>query len=399
MHGTGRGDAVLRRRARPDVPVGDVAAAQRLEIVSGPRAGAAITLEPDRSLRIGHAFEDDVVIRHPSVRGVSAQVSIGSGGIVLRVEAGSVRLLGVQVEAGRSVRLPQWVPFAIGEAMLAVGPDRGEGWEACRRLARQLSAEGFDLEPLGAALPAAGPGSGSESGTAEAGRWWRVPALLLAPGTVALAVLLTWPGVPRVGPLPDPRATQTLREVLVEEGLTHLRLVQSAHGELLLQGQVERDADRARLAQRLRAEGIPVRLDLGTGEQLARQVGDVLRLNGVAAQVRHLGRGVVEASFADPGAARRGQLETAVRRDVPGLAGLVVQIRPGADTATRAPAVPVDAGKRVVNVVYGPRGYLVTADGTRYFEGAFLPSGHRIVQIAADEVHLERDGQTTRLSI
>jgi hypothetical protein len=61
--------------------------------------------------------------------------------------------------------------------------------------------------------------------------------------------------------------------------------------------------------------------------------------------------------------------------------------------------VPADAGKRVVNVVYGPRGYVVTADGSRYFEGAFLPSGHRIVRISDDEVRIERDGKTTRLSL
>jgi type III secretion protein D len=53
----------------------------------------------------------------------------------------------------------------------------------------------------------------------------------------------------------------------------------------------------------------------------------------------------------------------------------------------------------VVNVVYGPQGYVVTADGARYFEGAFLPSGHRIARIADDEVQLERDGQISRLSM
>jgi type III secretion protein D len=390
---------VLRRRTRQDAAADLAGIAQRLEIVCGPRAGAAITIEPERPARIGHAFDDDVVIRHPSVRGVAVRVSNDASGVVLQVEKGSVRLLGVTVEAGRSVRLPQWVPFAVGDAMLAVGPDRGEGWEACRRLARQLSAEGFDLEPAGAAVPATPPAFAGATATHEASRWWRVPALLLAPGTVALAALLTWPGAPGVSPPPASGVAQALREVLVDEGLPQLRIVQTAQGELLLQGQLERDADRVRLARRLEVEGIVVRLDLGTGEQLARQVGDVLRLNGVTAQVRHLGRGVVEASFDDPGATRRGQLETAVRRDVPGLSELVVQMRPAADTAARAPATAVDAGKRVVNVVYGPRGYVVTADGARYFEGAFLPSGHRIVRIAADEVHLERDGKTTRLAI
>jgi len=390
---------MLRQRTCAGAQAPTDAGVHRLEVVCGPRAGAAIRLEPDRPVRIGHGFDDDVVIRHPSVRGVSVQLEPTPEGIEMRVESGTVRLLGSPLEAGRSVRLPLWVPFAVGDAMLAVGPDRDEGWVACRRLAQQLSVDGFDVDPARAAAPGVPNGPVGVPAATAAGAWWRVPALLLAPGAGALALLLAWPGAPGGAAPADPQTAKTLRAVLLEEGLPQLRVVQTARGELLLQGQVERDADRVRVSQRLRNEGIAVTLDVGTGEQLARQVGDVLRLNGVAAQARHLGRGVVEASFIDPGGTRREQLEAAVRRDVPGLAGLVVQTRPAADTPVRSPAAPVDPGKRVVSVVYGPNGYVVTADGARYFEGAFLPGGYRIARIAADAVHLARDGRITRLAI
>ena len=43
--------------------------------------------------------------------------------------------------------------------------------------------------------------------------------------------------------------------------------------------------------------------------------------------------------------------------------------------------------------------YFVTADGSRYFTGAVLPSGHRVMQIADRSVMVERDGLLTRLTL
>jgi type III secretion system YscD/HrpQ family protein len=394
---------MLNLRARATEAEQADGAALCLEIVAGPRAGARVPVEAGRTLRIGHAFDDDVVIRHPSVRGVRALLSCDADGLRLRVEAGTVMVLGVPVEVGGAARLPRWTPFAIGESILAVGPERGRGWHECRRLARQLVADRDDASPTKTAAGERDPAMSAPESSALArmwhARWWRVPALLVMTAVVALVAVLASPAPPGVRPAADLHATQLLRAALLDEGLSHLKIASAASGGMVLQGLVDRETDRARLAERLTREGLSVRLDLGTGEQLARQVGDVMRLNGIAAQVRHVGRGVVEMRFVDPGAPQRELIESAVRRDVPGLAGLVLEVSPAPEPAERAPSRPTNVGKRVVNVVYGPRGYVVTADGSRYFSGAFLPSGHRIARISADEVELERDGKTSRLAL
>ena len=54
--------------------------------------------------------------------------------------------------------------------------------------------------------------------------------------------------------------------------------------------------------------------------------------------------------------------------------------------------------ERIASVVAGSPAYIVTVDGARYFEGALLPSGHRIMQIAAQRVTVERDGQPITLN-
>ena len=67
----------------------------------------------------------------------------------------------------------------------------------------------------------------------------------------------------------------------------------------------------------------------------------------------------------------------------------------------RPPTLPSagnEPGKRIVTLVsQGQLPHLVTADGTRYFVGAVLPSGHRVAEVLPQALVLERDGQQSRI--
>ena len=85
-------------------------------------------------------------------------------------------------------------------------------------------------------------------------------------------------------------------------------------------------------------------------------------------------------------AAGQQRAEQAARRDVAGLSALQVDNQPRGRANARA-ALPDDPGKRV------------TADGSRYFVGALLPSGHRVMHIAERAVTIERHGQLSKLTL
>jgi type III secretion protein D len=57
-----------------------------------------------------------------------------------------------------------------------------------------------------------------------------------------------------------------------------------------------------------------------------------------------------------------------------------------------------DATKKVSTVVAGDPAYIQTADGARYFAGAMMPSGHRLVAIEGQIVRLEKNGHEVKLS-
>jgi type III secretion protein D len=414
--------------SRTPAPRGAADARIVLAVVAGPRAGSRVVLEPGRRVSIGYELDNEVVIRHRSIDGLRASLMLREEGIRLQVERGQADLLGVVVGEGQSVELPRLVPFSLGDAMLAVGPARGRGWTECRRLASRLAerrqssaqavlplsrhavspdgdqAHGTLLAAPGERVLAAGLSARWARQRIPAARWassrWPVPIVLGASLVAALSVVVLSSVSQAFGVGSASGAMDRLRSDLASQGHVTLVVESGAGDTPVVRGFVQTDAERARVADLVSRSGSKAFVDVTTGEQLVRQVSDVFRVNGLSAEVRHIGRGVVEATLreVDPDRVRR--TEAAVRRDVPGLAGLKVQSTAATPRpVARGPLVPDDPGKRVVSVSYGPRGHVVTADGARYFVGAILPTGHRIVRIDQGEVELQRDGETTRLAI
>ena len=120
---------------------------------------------------------------------------------------------------------------------------------------------------------------------------------------------------------------------------------------------------------------------------------DLFRLHGIKAQASLAPDGVLVLRTQERDLARVQAAAAAARRDIPRLPVLQLDNQPPAPAA-----VPDDPAKRLVAVVDNTDSpYFVTADGSRYFSGALLPSGHRVVQIVERAVIVERDGQRTRL--
>ena len=116
-----------------------------------------------------------------------------------------------------------------------------------------------------------------------------------------------------------------------------------------------------------------------------------------AAKVTVAGPGRIDAEAAERDADRLARAEEVVRRDVRGLDLLAVR-NTAKPLPPPMPPVSDDPGKRISSLVTSEPAYLVTADGSRYFIGALLPSGHRVTRIGPGSVTLEIHGQQTSLS-
>ena len=140
--------------------------------------------------------------------------------------------------------------------------------------------------------------------------------------------------------------------------------------------------------------GVIATLEVSVNDRLVAAVQDVFRANSVAAQALAVGPGAVRLTTQETDEVRLAKVKATALRDIPGLALLEVNNTPPAAAPAPEPVID-DPGKRVASIVPGDVAYVVTADGSRYFEGALLPTGQRITAIEEGQVRLERNGTST----
>ena len=221
---------------------------------------------------------------------------------------------------------------------------------------------------------------------------------LLTGGAVLVAVsagALTMAWAMGPGTLKPAEQVQHLRQTLAHLGYGMLD-AERREGQLTVTGHLDTLAQRSQLERALAGQ-TPARIAVTVNEQVTAGVADVYRLNGIGADVKSGGPGVVHVHTREADQAKLERVQALARRDVSGLSLLVAnnEVPP---LSPRPEATVADPGKRVSAIVPGDPAYVVTADGTRYFEGAVLPTGHRILAILSDRVQIERDGATSTLN-
>lgn len=372
--------------------------AVELRVLTGPQAGAAVALTPGATIDVGslQASGCQVVLRDPRVAEQRLRLHVRFADVRIEVLVGDVDMAGQVLSGPCSVDWPHFLPVRIGDTVIAVGAADSARWSQVLAVAEAAPRAGLSLDPSPAApnpavtAPAPAPRRSLES-------WLAVGGAALAAGALGLMAFVSLATPPRA---PAATAAQRLERLLAAPDFRGLSAARSTDGRLRVSGSLLRLGDRTRLDRELADAGLDATVDVSVGEQIAHAVRDVYRMNGVPTEaavpttLADVGRVAVQTRSAD--AERLSRIEATVRQDVPGLRVLEVEntVPPSEPVAT---AVVDDPGKRIASIVPGDAAYVVTVDGTRYFTGALLPSGHRIASIDETEVHLEKDGKASSL--
>ncbi len=365
-----------------------------LRVLTGRLSGTEKRLPPRGRVSIGHEFWQDVVIRDPATKGVAVELERDGEAARLTVLSGSATLLGSPVEAGGTALLPAYVPFAIGGVALAWGEPDGARWAEAGQLADTQPAPPELPEPVADRALAALGDARTQLGRIGGNR--RVVTIAGIALAVLLLVLVMPTAVAGLG-LFGTNESRAER-ALAQAGLTQLRVAARPDGDgVLVEGFVASPAARDKAEQALAAHDIPAELRIRTTADLAAASADVARLQNIRAAARPLGLRVVELRTVPVTEAQRTRLIAAIRSDVPGIRQLRVRgdLPPDEEIAVRSVS---DATKKVSTVVAGDPSYIQTVDGARYFSGALLPSGHRLVAIQGNMVVLDKGGRQTRVT-
>lgn len=348
-----------------------------IRVLAGPQRGARVPVTDPRPLTISSLWDGDIVLRNSQGLPLGFTLGLEDQGARLRVLRGRVRVGAREFAEGEEAVIGLCEPIRVGDAALALGPAGDARWESGETGHAQAA-------PIASARP-----------SPVATHAW--PRRLLWGGGLLSAVSATLAAL-ALSLQPRPESTGSQRErgqaLLDQGGWLSAQLRDNGWGGLALVGQFRSAAERQQAVAALAGAGLTVELAASIGRPLGERVQDVLRAQGVAAEVRLLDDARVQVTLsADPATSARA--EAAVRADVAGLVELS-----WFNTPPRAPVPPTvdDPAKRVAAVVPGDPAYVVTADGARYFLGAMLPTGHVVRRIEGAEVWLEREGETTRLT-
>jgi type III secretion protein D len=355
-----------------------------VRVLGEPKPAVSQLLGIGTQADVGYALLNDIVIRDPRVEGRRIRIIFGERLATVELLEGEVRLLGQSVFAPASLLLPPYVPLDLGGLALAYGQPEALEWAQAESLA------GAILEP--ALAPE----------TKDVPRWsallrmlrrrlahfrsslpMAVPAaILVAVGSVLFLLAINTGGSASAS---SEQITQALRAA----GYTQLQ-VHVQQGRTVISGLLPSDLASARLSALLVSRGLHATLAVTTGDALVREVEDLFNSAGLHVAVRTTPAGTLQISApagADP--LRLDQLARQARLKAPFAK---IEFEPLADRAAEGPS------PQITDVTPGPDGYVTTADGSKYFVGATLPTGQTIVAIQTHRIELESSGVNTQLT-
>lgn len=352
-----------------------------LRVVSGLHSGAERELAGSEMILIGSGDDCDMVLADAGVAAHHALLSFVDGRFSLRALDAPLHVGTTMVHPGDPVELDQVQRVGIGEAAIAFGAADDAGWQR--------------LFPGGL-----GPRLAPVSTSASRPYLRRLPAIA-AVAVLSLASLAIFAvAMPQRAPEQDPR--EQLQRLVQEYGIDGGQAAVDLQGRMVLTGTVPDAAMRERIAQRIAADQIDARLELRTGDDIAGDVSEILRGQGINARTRYLGNGDVEVSgsFQDEAALVAASYSRAMR-EVKGVNRVIpVNVSQSARAARRQAEPPKPVRIRVASIVRGDNPHVVSGKGDRYEVGSELPGIGTLVSITENAAHaLRADGSLERLKV
>ena len=364
-----------------------------LRVLSGRLAGTEKALLAGAAVSIGHQFWHDVVVRDPATKGIAIDLQLDGEAAKATVLEGEAELLGRSVPAGETAIVPPYVPFTIGGVALAWGERDSARWGDATALVAVAptspNAPPTAREHALAVVGRAGEGIGSVLTRP------RLTAIGVGVGVLAIAAA-TMPVVDALNLRGTPETR--VERAMADAGLTGLDASRdSGTGEIRVSGVVANEAARRRAVATMADTGIVGSVAVQTSADLARAVADVARIHGLQSVARPIGRTAVELRTTPLEPDAEIKLAAAVKGDVRALGRLT--LRDDLPLVDLAPLNTIqDATKKVSTVVGGDPGFIQTVDGARYFPGAMMPSGHKLIAIQGNNAIFEKGGRQTRVA-
>lgn len=371
-----------------------------LRVLSGRLRGAEHRLHAGKFVRIGHSFNNDVVLRGSGTNGTSAELRLFDDHATLHVNAGEITLLGRTIGTEEDTHLPFYVPFAVGEFSVAIGSHGSDRWEEVERLITTTVPSVPDATHGGDA-PAVQQATALERAVTR-----------LSPLRDRLDIKPNWPKIgfgvaavllilAAVGPAYNwtdnaLRGADQAEGTIAAAGFKNLTVVRGDDGGLIVSGTLRTDKELAGLRSMAMKSMPNARIEVETTESHAAAASEILTAQGIKGTATASGVGalLIKSEFLPKD--KQAQLTQMLRQDIPSIKS----VRFGEDAGVGSRDLQYffsSSEYGLATYVAGDPSYIVTADGTRWFPGATVPTGHEIVAMKENRITFAREGKVDEL--
>ncbi len=376
-----------------------------IRVLNGRLAGAEHRLHSGKFVRIGHSFDHDVVLRGKTTQGVSLELHLLNDISTIKIVSGKVRLLGRDVDAGQSAQLPFYLPVHVGEFAFAVGDPVSDRWSEAQDLhtrigvADEAVAENTAEAPAAALTVQASPMERLSTRFyplkewAERPRdWARIGMIAASVFLVALAAGPVWSLIKNQISGPEQRQT-----MLATIGFQHLKVTKDeATGQQVITGTLRSDSDLTKLRQYALANMPDTRVEVETTEGHAAAAKEILASQGIAGEVKPAAIGALSIVTEFLPKDRQDALAKLLKQDLPAVKTVNFSVN-NALGERDLQYFFASGPYGLATYVDGDPSYISTADGTKWFIGSELPTGHKILAMGEGRIRFEREGRVEEL--
>ncbi|MCG7984715.1 MAG: hypothetical protein JAY90_18435 [Candidatus Thiodiazotropha lotti] len=356
-------------------------AAIEMFVLTGEQAGARRILDDNTTFTISGHMDTDVVFRDPTINDEKLNLITKDNKVYVQVLSGDIQIQGNTVQNGEVLKIPEYTKIKIGETTFSYG--------------RRIDASWRDIVDKVASLELSSNSTNRLLIKNKTLYNILLITLIMLVFTASYLVYMHSKNV-EVKRISD---LTVLTNLLTTNGFNSLSISQSESGQLSVSGFLMTNKEKSEVEKIVDDQNIPVFFDLSIGDNLATEVRELYRVNGVEADVKVMRLGKVIVTTKSNNIKQLERLKAIAINEIPSLQELDTEYL-SVDKKPNVLGSDISFNKndkRIVMVVNGSPPYIMTHDKSKYYIGALLPSGHKIISIYDSSVILEKEGKSTTL--
>ena len=351
-------------------------------VLTGEQAGARRLLDNNTTFTISGNMDTDVVFRDPNIVNERVNLITKDSEVFIQVLSGNIEVQGKLVTSGDLVKVQEYAKVKIGETTFSCANNLNASWRDIVDYVSKYEVNNNSNNKLSALRNP-----------------YSLILLFLLITALSVLVAYVYFNKQNANIISTISSKEIVSSYLNEQNYKSLSINENEAGQLIIAGFLMTNKELSNVESYIDTIDIPILLDISTGDHLAAEVRELYRVHGVEADVKALKSDSAIVTTIDHDKEKLKELQNIALLEIPSLKELdteYIESKKEIDTTVDTAYFDKE-DKRITMVVDGVPAYVMTRDKSRYYVGAILPTGHKIVSILNKEVKLEKGGIYTTL--